>query len=87
MRSSSAVLLPWAAVLRRIADDLPPALIAKLQSKISAIEITVNAALKGGREQVLEARLADVAVEDRDMTRSLRNDLIDAHRAHLPQLA
>lgn len=70
-----------------IADELPPALIAKLQSKISAIEITVDAALKGSRDLMLEALLADGAVADADTARSLRDDLIDAHRAYLPQFA
>ncbi|MDP9091219.1 MAG: hypothetical protein M3O26_21095 [Pseudomonadota bacterium] len=46
-----------------------------------------GAALTGRHEQVLEALLADGAVEDPDTARSLRNDLIHAHRAHLPQLA
>lgn len=70
-----------------MADDLAPALIAKLQSKISAIEITVDAALTGSRELMLEALLADGAVGDPDTARSLRDDLIEAHRAHLPQFA
>ena len=70
-----------------IADALPPELITKLQSKISAIEITVDAALKGSRELMLEALLADGAIADPDTARSLRDDLIDAHRAHLPQFA
>lgn len=70
-----------------IADDLPPELIAKLTSKIAAIEITVDAALKGSRELMLEALLADGAVQDANTARSLRDELIEAHRAHLPQFA
>ena len=70
-----------------MADELPLALIAKLQSRIAAIEITVDAALKGSRELMLEALLADGAVEDAHIARSLRDDLIEAHRAHLPQFA
>ena len=70
-----------------MADALPPALIAKLQSKLAAIEITVDAALKGSRDLMLEALLADGAVADADLARALRDDLIDAHRAHLPQFA
>lgn len=70
-----------------MADELAPALIVKLQSKISAIEITVDAALTGSRELMLEALLADGAVGDPDTARSLRDELIDAHRAHLPQFA
>ena len=70
-----------------MADDLPPALVAKLQSKIASIEITVDAALTGSRELMLEALLADGAVADADVARALRDDLIEAHRAHLPQFA
>ena len=70
-----------------IADPLPPALVAKLQSKLAAIEITVDAALKGSRDLMLEALLADGAVADADTARALRDDLIDAHRSHLPQFA
>jgi alpha-galactosidase len=70
-----------------MADDLPPALVAKLQAKIASIEVTVDAALKGSRELMLEALLADGAVADADVARSLRDDLIEAHRAHLPQFA
>ena len=82
--NAAAVGGGFAAVM---ADDLPPQLIAKLQSKISSIEITVEAALTGSRELMLEALLADGAVTDPDIARSLRDDLIDAHRAHLPQFA
>lgn len=69
------------------ADPLPPELIAKLNSKIASIEITVDAALKGDRDLMLEALLADGAVDDRDVARSLRDDLIEAHRGFLPQFA
>lgn len=82
--NAAAVGGGFAAVM---ADDLPAELIAKLQSKISSIEITVDAALKGSRELMLEALLADGAVSDPDAARLLRDDLIDAHRAHLPQFA
>ncbi|WP_420384172.1 hypothetical protein [Novosphingobium sp.] len=70
-----------------IADPLPAELIAKLQSRLAAIEITVDAALSGSRDLMLEALLADGAIDDADQARALRDDLIDAHRAHLPQFA
>lgn len=70
-----------------MADALPPALMAKLKAKIASIEITVDAALKGSRDLMLEALLADGAIADPDTARSLRDDLIDAHRRHLPQFA
>ena len=67
--------------------SLPPELVAKLNAKIASIEITVDAALKGDRDLMLEALLADGAVDDRDIARSLCDDLIEAHRNHLPQFA
>ena len=70
-----------------LADPLPDELIAKLTAKIAAIEITVDAALTGSRALMLEALLADGAVADPDTARALRDDLLDAHRAHLPQFA
>lgn len=70
-----------------MADELPAELVAKLRSKIDAIEITVDAALTGSRDLMLEALLADGAIADPDTARSLRDDLIDAHRQHLPQFA
>jgi alpha-galactosidase len=70
-----------------MADDLPPALVAKLQSKISAIEITVEAALRGDRDLMLEALLADGGVGQVDKAEALRDALIEAHKQHLPQFA
>ncbi len=70
-----------------IADELPAELVAKLKSKIETIELTVDAALQGSRELMLEALLADGGIADPDKAKSLRDDLIDAHRAHLPQFA
>ena len=70
-----------------MADELPASLVAKLQSKIAAIEITVDAALSGSRDLMLEALLADGTVADPDVAVKLRDDLLDAHRQHLPQFA
>ena len=69
------------------ADPLPAALVAKLQAKLAAVELTVDAALSGDRELMLEALLADGGVGDADTARALRDDLIEAHRPHLPQFA
>jgi alpha-galactosidase len=74
----------FAAVM---ADPLPDELVAKLRSKLAAIEITVDAALAGSRDLMLEALLADGGVDNADTARALRDDLIDAHRAYLPQFA
>lgn len=91
--------LPWEAVLEMPASAggpglmplqshaLPPALTAKLLSKIAAIEVTVEAALTGSFDLFVEALLTDGSVSDPDAAAALACDLIEAHRAHLPQFA
>ncbi len=66
---------------------LPPALTAKLLSKIAAVEVTVEAALTGSFDLFVEALLTDGTVSDPDKAVALAHDLIEAHRAHLPQFA
>ncbi|PRY19534.1 alpha-galactosidase [Aliiruegeria haliotis] len=69
------------------ADDLPPALIAKLCSKISAVEITVEAAVEGSRDKMIEAMIADGSVGTTDAAAKLADDLLAAHAEFLPQFA
>ena len=66
---------------------LPPALTAKLLSKIAAIEVTVEAALTGSFELFVEALLTDGSVNDPDKAAALARDLIAAHKEYLPQFA
>ncbi|MEO8244022.1 MAG: hypothetical protein ABI832_17090 [bacterium] len=68
-----------------MADPLPMALIAKLNAKIEAVEITVDAAVKGSRDLMIEALLADGAVGAPDLARVLADELIEGHREFLPQ--
>lgn len=69
------------------ADPLDPELVAKLKSKIDAIEMTVDAAVKGSRDLMVQAILADGAVTDADTAAKLTDDLLEDHRQHLPQFA
>lgn len=91
MPSEAVLELPAAATGAGFAplqaQALPPALAAKLLSKIVAIEITVQAALSGRRDLLVEALLADGSLTDPDAATALASDLIDAHRAHLPQFS
>ena len=66
---------------------LPPALTAKLLSKIAAVEVTVEAALTGSFDLFVEALLTDGTVSEPDKAAALARDLIEAHKAHLPQFA
>lgn len=68
-------------------DPLHPALTAKLQSKIAAIEITVQAALTGRFDLFVEALLTDGSVSDPDKALALARDLIATHKQHLPQFS
>ena len=70
-----------------IADTLPLELIAKLNAKIKAVEITVDAAVKGSRDLMVEALIADGTIGNPDLARVLATDLIEGHREHLPQFA
>ena len=69
------------------AQALPPALAAKLLSKIAAVEITVEAALSGDFDLMVEALLADGSVTDPDKASALAHDLVEAHKVHLPQFS
>lgn len=66
---------------------LPPALAAKVLSKLGAVEITVRAALEGRADLFIEALLTDGTVTQPDQAVALARDLLDAHRAHLLQFA
>ena len=66
---------------------LPPALAAKLLSKIAAIEVTVEAALSGSFDLFVEALLTDGSVSNPDAAAALARDLIEAHKVYLPQFA
>ncbi|WP_210530127.1 hypothetical protein [Rubellimicrobium arenae] len=70
-----------------LADDLSEPLVEKLRAKIHAVELTVEAAVAGDREAMLEAMLADGGVTDPAAARALRDDLLAAHAPHLPQFA
>jgi alpha-galactosidase len=59
-------------------------LAAIINRKLAAIDLTVEAALTGDRGLFSEALLADGAVTDADVARRMRDDLLEAHRPHLP---
>ena len=66
---------------------LPPALVAKLLSKLAAVEVTVEAALTGDFDMFVEALLTDGAVTEPDRAVALARDLLAAHKPHLAQFA
>ena len=89
---SDAVLELTAAATGRglqplLVSDFPPILAAPLIRKIAAVELTVEAALTGSRALFVEALLADGCVSDPTVAGRLADDLLAAHRQHLPQFA
>lgn len=70
-----------------LADPLPAALVDKLTAKIAAIELTVDAAVRGSRDLMIQALLADGTVSKADQAAALADDLIAGHREHLPEVA
>lgn len=67
--------------------EIPVALAAVLNRVIGAQELTVEAALTGSRALFVEALLADGSVADRATASRLADELLAAHRGHLPQFA
>ncbi|MFB3041888.1 MAG: hypothetical protein ACE1ZS_08880 [Candidatus Poribacteria bacterium] len=66
-------------------SDFPPPLSALLARRIASQELTVDAALTGNRRLFVEALLTDGAVTDGHKAGKLADDLLNAHRQHLPQ--
>jgi alpha-galactosidase len=86
---AEAVLeLPAAATARGFcqlhAGPLPEQLAHILRDKLEATDLTVQAALTGSRDLFVEALVRDGAVTDRDAASRLADDLLSAHREHLP---
>lgn len=65
--------------------DYPETLAAIIRKRLAIVDITVEAALKGNRDLVVEAMLLDGAVTDEKVAVELTNELLNAHRDHLPQ--
>jgi alpha-galactosidase len=65
--------------------SIPPALAGILNRVISVQELVVEAALSGDRRLFVEALLADGSVKDRTTAEKLADELLSAHKEHLPQ--
>jgi alpha-galactosidase len=64
--------------------DWPDTLAAVIMRKLAATRLTVEAALQGDRELLVEAMLIDGAVTDREVARAMSTELLTAHRQYLP---
>jgi len=64
--------------------DFPDPLTAIITRKLTATQLTVEAALTGDRGLFVEALLADGAVTDPNVARTMGEELLEAHRSYLP---
>jgi alpha-galactosidase len=64
--------------------DFPEPLAAIITRKLAAASLTVEAALSGDRKLFVEALLADGAVTDPGVAQKMAEELLEAHRAYLP---
>ncbi len=65
--------------------DFPDCLASIINKRLSCVELTVDAALKGDRKLMVEAMLADGAVKDQNIAEKLTDELLKAHKEFLPQ--
>jgi len=65
--------------------DLPPGVHAVVDRHVANQELIVEAALTGSRELALQALVNDPMVRELDTAEPMLNELLEAHRAYLPQ--
>jgi len=64
--------------------DFPDPLAAIVTRRLTAAQLTVEAALAGDRGLFVEALLADGSVTDPEVAGRMANELLEAHRQYLP---
>ena len=87
----AALEIPGVATARGLrpvsVPDLSAPLTAVLNQRLASVYLSIDAAMSGDRDLVVEAMLADGAISDPDAARALTNDLIAAQAEHLPAFA
>ncbi|MHB1930676.1 MAG: family 4 glycosyl hydrolase [Acidimicrobiales bacterium] len=85
----AAVEIPGVATARGLrpvlVPDLSAPLTAVLARRLSSVYLSIEAAMTGDRDLVVEAMLADGAVSDPDEAAKLTDELIEAQRRYLPR--
>ncbi len=66
-------------------NDFPEILAGFIRRRLAVIDLTVEAALSGDKELVIEAMLLDGSVRDEETARKLTADLIEVHKEYLSQ--
>ena len=83
-----APAMATAAGLRPLAQpDLSPGLLGTLATRFQWVEATVEAAVEGNRDKVVQALILDGAVDSYENAERLADELIAAHAQHLPRFS
>lgn len=89
--NDAAVEIPGVATARGIrpiaVPDLSAPLTAVLNRRLSSVYLAIEAAMTGSKDLVVEAILADGAVNDPDTALALTNALLEGQHAFLPSFA
>jgi alpha-galactosidase len=87
----AALEIPGVATARGIrpiaVPDLSPALTAILQRRLTPVYLSIEAAMNGNRDMVIEAILADGSLSDADRATRLADDLIATQAEFLPRFS
>ena len=67
------------------AGPLPTAIHSLLMRHVDNQELTVEAAVTGNRQLAMQALFNDPLIRDVDAAHAIFNDLLAAHKPHLPQ--
>ncbi len=70
-----------------VVGEMPPEMLGLVQIVHAYERLTVQAAVEGSYEKALKALTIHPLVPSIDVAEALLNDLLDAHRQHLPQFA
>jgi alpha-galactosidase/6-phospho-beta-glucosidase family protein len=63
---------------------LPVAAAGILATRFAWVDVVVEAALEGSRRKFVDALIMDGGVRSPDMATALADELLEAHRAYLP---
>jgi len=81
------VMATGAGCLPIALPQMPAALLAWVTEALYGVEITVDAAVQGDRKLLVQALLYDRCVPDLAKAEALADDLLAAHKEHLPRFA
>jgi alpha-galactosidase/6-phospho-beta-glucosidase family protein len=79
------VVISGLGVLPVHVGALPPVVAELCRREAERVELAVEAAVTGSRQVALQALAIDPTVDDLDMARAVLDDILETHRAYLPQ--